>query len=118
MSKALTKQFKWEQINRNIVLRLDDDHYISYNPNTGADHFGAMLDSLIGESGEETALVDATNPEHEYRILLGDWCSDYEKLAPLGFEACVDFFYTKAHKHGGQWSTHEIDRAKSNQTKG
>lgn len=111
MSKVV-KQYKWEKVRNNYILRLDDNHYISYNPNTSSDYLGAMLDGLIGEGGEETALVDSTDENHKFRILRGNWCDDYERLIPMGFEACVDFFYTKKNQYGGQWSTHEKDRAK------
>lgn len=87
MSK-LTKQYKWEKVRNNYVLRLDDKRWVSYNPDTGSDHLGAMLDSMIGESGEETALVDNTNPDHTFRILSGDWRDNYEKLVMLGFDIC------------------------------
>ena len=113
MSK-LQKHFKWERIRNNYVLRIDGERYVSYNPNTGSDHLGSLLDSFIGESGEETALVDRTNPEHEHRILQGDWRNDYEKLAVKGFEDCVDFFLEKRREHGGLWSTHKKDRRSNN----
>lgn len=110
MSK-LARAMKWEKINNNYVLRIDDEHFISYNSDTGNSRFGAMLDSIIGQSGEETALVDHTNSQHEYRILIGDWRNDYEKLAQHNFEDCIDFFMDKRKEFGGQWSTHENDRA-------
>lgn len=109
----LIKQFKWEKRRNNYILQLDESHYISYNPDTRSSHFDALLDSFIGESAEETALVDLTNAQHEFRILLGDWRDDYEKLLNQGFEAMVDFFMEKRQQHGGQWSTHERDRATS-----
>lgn len=110
--RKVIQQFQWEKIANNYVLKLDNNHYISYNPNTGSDNFGAFFDSFIGQSGEETALVDKTNIEHTYRILIGDWRNAYEKLAPRGFEECLDFFVEQRRKYGGQWSTHENDRAK------
>lgn len=109
--RDLVKQYRWEKIRNNYILRFDEEHWVSYNPDTGADHFGAMLDSIIGEGGEETALVDTANPDHIYRILMGDWRDAYEKLVPLGFERCIDFFMENCREHGGQWSTHEKDRA-------
>lgn len=72
--------------------------YISYNANPGG---GFSLFAADGESGDETALVkDGT-----FYILNGDFCDDYERLAPDGFDACLSFYDEKKAEHGSAWSS-------------
>jgi len=71
---------EWIPNRRNTVLYCSGFH-ISFNP--------CPRDTKWAE----TALVLETEDDmNEYYILNGDWRNEYEKLAPLGWDACFKFF--------------------------
>jgi len=74
-----------------------DGFYVSFNPDTSFDFLG----SLRSSAGSETALYD----DATWRILNGDWRSDYEVLVPNGLQACIDFYESKRAEHRCDWST-------------
>lgn len=67
--------------------------WISYNPDP----------SLLGSDNgsDETALVH----DGRFYILNGDFRADYERLAPKGIQACLDFFRDKQEEFGSSWTT-------------
>ena len=93
---------KFEQnLQRTNEILDGENFYISYNRSPG------MGISLFASDDNccETALVKPDDPENEYRILNGDHRKEYEKLVPLGFEACLEFYNKESAHSGSSWST-------------
>lgn len=82
----------------NDLLR-GDGFYISYCPAPGA--VMALFDSDDG--GPETALC------HDgcHFILNGDFREAYERLVPLGLEACKQFYEQQSAHAESRWSEHK-----------
>lgn len=111
------KKLKWRKQTHNEVLD-GDGFFVSYNnkPNEAFGGFskdigeiGNILLDIIGDNRKletdgrsETALMKG----NDYYILNGDFRGEYEKLAPLGFEACYKF-YKDHSEHRSNWSNDE-----------
>ena len=78
-----------------------DNFFISYNSG-----LHQVIPSFISDDGgAETALVNLDDPYNKYRILNGDFREEYEKLVPLGFQACLEFYNTMIKKgFNSSWS--------------
>ena len=82
---------------------------ISYHPNTALNPIGAEITKFMNlfrldkHDGEETALYDGKL----WRILEGDFRSDYEKLVPRGLKTCIAFYDGKKAKYRSNYSTDE-----------
>ena len=92
---------KWEKTgmlgSQNYVLE-GDGFYISYNPDLNASYFGSSFGSDNG--GPETALCRDGN----FYILNGDWRKQYEKLVPLGWDPCKQFYNQQSAHAESSWS--------------
>lgn len=93
----------WQRIVRpggavNYVLRGDGFH-VSYNAMTWATPFGALFAS--DDLSDETALVYGGH----FDVLNGDFRAAYERLVPLGLEACRQFYHQQAAHAGSSWTT-------------
>ena len=78
--------------------------FISYNSNPGMG-----LSRFDGDdNSDETALVKPDDPDNRYRILNGDYREKYEKLFPLGFETCLEFYNKESSHSGSSWSTNQV----------
>jgi hypothetical protein len=77
------------------------DFYVSYAPDTSGS-FYEPFGKFFGEhqDGAETALVKGI----KFLILRGDWRADYERLAPSGYRACVEFYEQHKAAHRSRWS--------------
>lgn len=91
-----------------------DGFYISFNDFNADNEILSSIESLgiifglerrSGTSNPETALVNKKGEEIEWYILNGDFREEYEKLAPLGYEACESFYQSKKEKYNSTWST-------------
>jgi len=76
---------EWKKLRRNEILEFKG-FYISYNPNVGMNPL-----CWRGDTDEETAICTGG----KFYILNGDHRAEYEKLAPKGLKACLEYF--KAH---------------------
>jgi len=95
--------FKKNPQGNNEVLD-GEDFYVSYNSNPGADFL-----LFNGDNGsDETALIKPDDRGNKYRILNGDFRKGYEKLVPLGFQACLEFYEMMVERNfDSSWSTHQ-----------
>jgi len=93
-------KFKKNPYGTNHVLQADG-FYISYKAKPGEIIYGFRSDT----GGPETALYK----DNVFRILNGDFRSEYEKLAPQGFDACLRFYNEMKKEYGSSWST-ELSR--------
>lgn len=55
----------------------------------------------------ETALIK----DGKYYILNGNWMLTYSELASKGFQACLDFFLSKAPHFASSWSNYPEPQA-------
>lgn len=95
-SDEAEKGFVLNPLGGNYVYK-GDGFYVSFNPDTS---FGTL--GFMGSyAGSETALHD----DKQWRILNGDWRSDYQELVPNGLQACIDFYESKRAEHRCNWST-------------
>ncbi len=114
MNKAKKKKLGWRKVDTNSVLDCNG-FFISYNPQTGKTDLGKLLNTIGGMMGSivgkeleadgraETAIVKEIKGRNNFFILNGDYRKQYEKLAPKGFKACMDFFKLKEEFKSG-WS--------------
>ncbi len=72
--------------------------YISYNSDLGAGFMGSFFGSDDG--GPETALCK----NGAFHILNGDYRNQYEKLVPLGWDACKKFYNQQSAHADSSWS--------------
>lgn len=87
----------WKVTSQGNYVYNGDKFYVSYAPNP-----------WLGNS-DETALYGETIDGVWY-ILRGDWRESYEKLVPLGFQACLDFYKSKKDEFRcNRWSTDETE---------
>ena len=85
---------KWKSNGNKEVLN-GEGFYISYNSNPGC---GVSM--FASDAGSETALCK----DGDYFILNGDYRKEYEKLAPQGWDSCMEFYKEKAPEHSSSWS--------------
>lgn len=97
----------------NQILRFNDDTYISYNPNAGDSLVGALcaeiLTTIKGEYHSKKSEETAIRANSKWYILNGDFRKEYEGLAHLGIQACIDFFYSQP-EHKSNWSTCDFEK--------
>lgn len=82
-----------ELLNCNNFFISYNAHPCNYMPGFGSDGGGA-----------ETALVNHAD-RYKFRILNGDFRKEYEELAPLGWEACLDFYNKMKGEFQSSWSS-------------
>jgi hypothetical protein len=92
---------KWETTTMGNEVLDGDGFFISYQPNQNV--LGIKSFSADTSSGE-TALVNKKASSFFYLILNGNFKKEYEKLVPLGYDACVKFFNEMKKKHKSSWS--------------
>lgn len=87
-----------------------DGFYISYLPGDRPDNFimniAAMMASALGGNESIEKKVDETTliKDRKFHILVGDWRTQYEAIAHLGFDACYEFFIANS-AHRSDWSS-------------
>lgn len=77
-----------------------EEFRISYYPGFPSEQKECFVSSLWDLLTEETALIDNSG----FRILKGDWRKEYGKLAPKGFEICLEFYESKKEEYGSAFS--------------
>ena len=109
-------KIKWQKTHKgNTLLKNEKENfYISHNSSLNYPIDCNCLGAIFGleSPDEETALIKIIDEEKEiYRILVGDFRKDYEKIIHKGYKACSDFFESKRNEFGGDWSTNTEDIA-------
>jgi hypothetical protein len=94
---------KWQRLDHydggyNEFITVEDGTFsVSFNPQPSPNL--EMFQSDDG--GPETALIK----DNRYFILNGDFRESYEKLIPLGFERCKEFYDQQAAHANSSWTT-------------
>jgi hypothetical protein len=117
---------KWERPNpqaTNIIRRLSDYGFLSFNPKTGYNPDGSAQDDMevftdiannllkllddellpVRNGGEETALVDNRGDRNQFRILDGDFRYEFAKADT--FAQALAVYNEHKAKHRSNWST-------------
>ncbi len=106
MTKTLNKKKdnKWIVTGGGNIILEAKWGYISYNLDTSksihCSTFTTILNYFGVVDGEETALYDGK----VWRILMGDFRKDYEKLFP-SLKKCLKFYESKKDKFRSNYST-------------
>lgn len=114
----MKKKLQWTNNGDNEILKIEEDWYISYNPNTNGSKSGiGMLYNMIGgaltdgtseelesDGRTETALVEKkADGKTMFYILNGDFRLQYERIIHKGFGACHSFYLSQS-EHKSNWS--------------
>ena len=93
-------KFKQNPNGTNEILN-GENFFISYNSNPGMGFSCFASDN----NSDETALVKPDDSDNKSRILNGDYRKEYEKLVPLGFKKCLEFYNKQSITSDSSWST-------------